>query len=144
MLAAIVMIGGCADGSPAGVEDAAGTYVLAAAGGKPLPAVVFDGHVDDEDGGFQFRAEAVAGTLALTADGRYTHTASHSRRYDGVGDQPLNRQDHGTWTRTGNTLVLTSTYLQGMAYTATLSGRTLSFSHDYLGEGIAATYRYTR
>lgn len=145
LVAGALLVGAaCGGNAPAEAETPLGTYTLASAEGAGLPAVVFDSHVDDGAAGFHFRAEAEQGTLTLAAGGRYTHHVRHSRSYDGRMDAPLNLTDRGTWTVAGTSLHLSSEAVQNLEYDGTISNGTVTLTHDYLGEGRTAEYRFVR
>lgn len=144
LLAAVVS---CSDTAGPG-EPAAGTpagiHVLETANAAPLPAVVFDGHVSDQEGGFHLRVVAIEGVLELKANGRYEHTMRHHVYIDGVLSAQPRWTDRGPWVAGATSVSFASDYIEDVAFTGTRGPDRLDISQDHVGEGVPAQYRYVK
>jgi hypothetical protein len=147
VLAPAVMILACSDStSPNRGDPYTGTFVLTNADDQPLPATVFDGIivVPEPDPSFHLRILATTGSITIDANGHYRQLVDHDAFVDGVFASRVTRSDHGDCTRAGNQLTCLSNYLEGIEFTGTFSGSTLTIAQDLSGEGQIVSYRYGR
>jgi hypothetical protein len=147
LLAQTAMLLACSDPSPTGSQDySVGLFDLTSADAHPLPATVFDGTITaDPQPPFQLRVIATSGSISVDASGHYIQRVEHDALVNGVLSARVTRSDHGECTRSGTQLQCISSFLQGVEFTGTFLGQTLTISQDLsnAGEGRAAAYRYT-
>src|SRR5436305_12514049 len=122
-----------------------GQFSLDRADDRPLPAIVFSGQivVPPPDQTFELEILATSGTISIAPNGHYEQRVDHDVYIDRVKSGGLAHADHGDCVRSGNQLQCESTYLEGVTFTALVSGKTLVISQDLTGEGRVATYRYS-
>jgi hypothetical protein len=148
LLAALVLSAlACSDSTaPSDNQDVfTGQFSLDRADDRPLPAIVFSGEiaVPSPDPTFELEIVATSGTISIAANGHYEQRVAHDVYIDRVKNGGLAHADHGDCVRSGNQLQCESTYLEGVTFTALVSGKTLVISQDLAGEGHVATYRYS-
>jgi hypothetical protein len=132
--------------SPGEIPDQSiGEFILVAAEGASLPAPVFDGVVvADPDPSFHLRIVATSGSITIDATGHYEQRVSHDAFVDGALNGRATHVDRGECTRSGALLQCSSNYIEGVAFTGTFAGKTLTIGQDLAGEGHVAQYRYSR
>ena len=124
-------------------DKSIGEFALVAAEGTSLPAAVFDGIVvADPDPSFHLKVVATSGSITIDATGHYEQRVSHDAYIDGTLGSRATHVDRGECTRAGAQLQCSSSYLQNVAFIATLTDGVLIIQQDLAGEGHAATYRY--
>src|SRR4030095_9475485 len=101
-------------GDSTGPEAIEGTYALQSMAGQSLPVNVFE----DETGKY----EITAGSVTLTAQSAVTLRLSF-RQTTGGQVNTLTSAVDGTWTRSGDTVTLTTS--DGESIVGSLSGKTL-------------------
>jgi hypothetical protein len=110
LIAALALLAGC-ENALGPDSNEVGTYELATVNGKPLPTPFFS-------------VEVLSATVELHEDGSF-RTKSTVRGKDNLGELVVQTDtDTGQYTRTGNTVTLTSTL--GHVTVATYAGRTLT------------------
>lgn len=144
LLALTIFLSACDDPPPTEARDMSfGQFALVAAEGAALPATVFDGIVvADPDPSFHLRVDATSGSISIDAAGHYERRVSHDAFVDGTLSGHVTHVDRGECTRSGGQLQCASSYLQNVAFTATLAGGVLTIRQDLAGEGSVAVYRY--
>jgi hypothetical protein len=147
LLGAVLSAFACSDStSPSANEDRfTGQFHLAAAGEVALPANVFEGTIElpAPQPSFHLRIVATGGTISIAPSGHYEQHVDHDVYIDGVKNGILVHADRGECTRNGVQLQCESSYLEGVSFTATVSGGALTITQDLTGEGQVATYRYS-
>ena len=120
-----------------------GRFDLTQAEAQALPAAVFDGMITDVTPAFHLRVLATGGSISIDTNGHYEQRVNHDVMINGAFNGPLTRVDHGECTRSGNEFRCESSYLENVAFTATVDGVRLVIAQDLSGEGRVASYRYT-
>jgi hypothetical protein len=120
LLAASLACGGDSTG-PEAIE---GTYALKTMAGQSLPVTV----LEDETGKY----EITAGSVTLTAPNAFTLSLTF-RQTSGTDVNTLTSDVDGTWTRSGDSVTLTTS--EGDSIVATLSGQTLRIMGEAEGLG---------
>ena len=145
LLAASLLTLGCSDdlSRPRGIE---GTYFLALAGDRTVPADVFDGTYTDEEGvEHRITLRANTGRITLVADGtRYFQLVDLSATVDGSPSVVSDVEDQGACTRSGATLSCQSDVTENVSFTAQISNDALTITQDLSGEGAPLAYVYGR
>jgi len=122
-----------------------GRYELRTAGGKPVPATVFDGIVlVGEDEFVRLEITVTDGYIAFDGNGGFEHRVSQEVRVDGQPAPSLDWVDRGTCVAAGGELTCLSTMVANRTFTATLEDAALEVTQDLNGEGVAVIYRYVR
>lgn len=116
-VALVVLLAAC--GEVTGPKSPVGTYALSSVDAKPLPATMY------ADTGYT--VEVTAGTIALTADLKYTSSVTTRETVDGNVSTYIDRFS-GTWAQAGSTITLTPT--RGPTQSATLSGTRLTVTQS--------------
>jgi hypothetical protein len=128
-LAALTACGG--DGGNDPQVSLPGSYALSTVDSRALPLVV----INDSD----YKLELLSGSLVIGGNGTFTESV-HLRETDADGTREPIIPCNGTYTRSGNTLVLTEAETDdcGGNFSATWDGRN-TVSVDYFGT--VAVYR---
>lgn len=127
-LALFLPLAACGDDSPTDPTEAAvGTYALVRVNGSTLPALV----EQDATG----KADVLSGTLTLRSDKSYTETFNVRFTPAAGAVQTFPVTENGTFTVTNSTVQFKDS--DGLTYTGTLSGNSLSYNV----EGFAVTYQ---
>ena len=136
---------GCSDStSPTDTTDHfSGTFDLTHADAQPVPAAVFDGMISDVTPSFHLRVIATGGSISIDGNGHYEQRVNHDVFVDGALSGHFTRADRGECTRSGNDLHCDSSYLENVAFTASVARKTLTIAQDLSGEGRVSAYRYT-
>ena len=135
---------GCSDStSPDNSDHFTGQFDLTHAEALPLPATVFEGNITSVTPAFHLRIVATSGSIVISPNGHYEQHVQHDTFIDGAFNGHVTHADRGECSRTGGELQCISSYLENVAFTAPIAGRTLTISQDLSGEGRAASYRYT-
>lgn len=120
-----------------------GRFALRAAGGKAIPATVFDGVVlVDDDQFVHLEITVTGGAIELDATGGYEQRVTQEVRVDGQPAPSLDWVDHGTCVMLVAKLDCMSTRVQNRAFTATLVDGALEIPQDLNGEGVTVVFRY--
>lgn len=148
LVAALVLsVQACSDSTaPSENQDVfTGQFNLDRADERSLPAIVFSGEiaVPPPDPTFELEIVATGGTISIAPNGHYEQRVDHDVYIDRVKNGGLAHADHGDCVRSGNQLQCESSYLEGVSFTALVSGKTLVIGQDLTGEGHVATYRYS-
>ena len=130
LLAAVLPLSACGDGTGPSAVDVTGTYTLQTANGASLPATVY------EDSDFKF--EVLSGSLILTSDKRYREPVSF-RFTEKASNQVFtaSEEDTGTYTVSGSNITFKSADPDVGTYAGTVNNGTIS----YTVEGINLVYR---
>jgi len=120
-----------------------GKFSLVSADEQALPATVFDGIITaDPSPSFHLRIIATSGFFTLNASGHYEQRVEHDTVIDGAFNGRLTRADRGECSRAGTQLQCSSSFIQGVEFTATIAASKITIAQDLSGEGHVATYRY--
>ena len=144
-LAQVAVMVGCSDYTAPTQGDGplTGQFNLVSADDQALPATVFDGTiVADPEPPFHLRVVATSGSIVLDANGHYEQRVEHNTMIDGVFNGRVIRVDRGDCTRTVSQLTCVSNFLEGVEFTGTIAGQTITIAQDLTGEGRVAEYRY--
>jgi hypothetical protein len=110
ILTAAVVLTACSDSPTGGSGQIEGTYSIHTINGSSLPYTLFQFGND--------KFEVLSGSMTLQANGTFTQTFSTRETEEGVTTTETSTSS-GTWSRTGNTVVLAS---QGEQVTMTWDG----------------------
>lgn len=116
---AVAACGGDSGTGPAAVSIA-GTYALKTVNSAPLPYTM----PDDGTG----TVEILADTYTLNEDGKYTGATQFRLTPPGQSSSVFTLDSHGTYSVAGTTITLTDADDPTDKTTATLNGKTLTFS----------------
>ena len=143
VITAAAVLSGCSDStSPNGNDPFTGTFDLTTVEDRALPTTVFEGDIVAEPS-FHLRIVAKAGAITIDPSGHYEQHVEHDAFIDGVRAGGVDRTDRGECVRSGTQLSCESNYLEGIQFTGTFSGTTLTIAQDVAGEGAVVSYRYT-
>lgn len=125
LAATLVTAAGC--GSDANAPDTShvGRYDMVSIDGDPLPITIFDMP--------GYMLELTDGSLTLNANNSFVESITTVETVDGTMGSPESVSCPGTYTRSGNTVTLTTpetVACAGQRVTGTLSGRTLAVDYD--------------
>ena len=121
-----------------------GQFDLTHAESVALPATVFEGNITTVTPAFHLRIVATSGSIVISPNGHYEQRVQHDTFIDGAFNGHITREDRGECARTGSELQCSSSFLQNVEFTASITGRTLRCSQDLSGEGAPTSYSCER
>jgi hypothetical protein len=136
-------VAACGDDNGTGPGGISGTYTLQTVNGQGLPFTMFDGEVDDGQGGtFDVLLRILSGSVTLNSNNTYRARLDFDFRIDG---QPCagcveDDDEEGTFSVSGSTITFDPE--DDDPQTATVSGNTItvSFQEDVDEDGEDETY----
>jgi hypothetical protein len=142
LLATALLLAGCSDATGPSEEPLIGLFQLETVDGDALPAIVFDDHINDPQGGFQLRIELLEGTIEFYGDHEYEQVVER-RGFANEEPIPLGRFiDRGTWLRgTGDEIILESSLYENRTTFGTRDGSVVVLEQDLSGEERAGSNR---
>lgn len=134
-LATVLLFAGCSDATGPTEQPLVGLFQLETVGDDALPAIVFNDHISDPEGGFQLRIELLEGTIEFYGDHEYEQIVER-RGFANEEPIPLGRFiDRGTWVRgTGDEIILESSLYENLTTFGTRDGSVVVLDQDISGE----------